>query len=847
MDSWTTLSKTLKKKGLTAPQIKTLKKQLGKLDTATLLKTPQNKLLSSMPGATKNEKQKILKLFLAAVKEAKKTSPGTPTTIQPTAPKKTFLFTLQLLDTDASNSPPLSNTSVEVTLKSSSTPLFQGRTNEKGAIHFSIQLDEKQRPQKAELRVLGLDNKNIFKQSITLNPKQTDIPVKVRGMTAYRKKRMGPINTWEKELKKTISKNLSNIFSTHKITTLADIRDKNNDLQKSLQKRFAGLDKKTRKILRNEFVELTAHAHLQLVSADHRFKQILIDQKFKDIFSIAARSQSTFLAKVKETQGNKFEKTKALEVYEKAYAYTELSKNSALAKKIGLANDYTLKKDAQEADKPCHCDCQSAVSPLAYLADLLDFTLREVSYKGDELKIGILDRHFHQALATLPTDCSTSEHAVSQVRLCVEVLRRKAAADRKNTDDVFFDYVRQSYDAALASLGTSAKELRLLTAAPEEEREREADTIGIKPGHLIDLNLLQQGKELSEKALEATFGLQAIGNRDTASTEKTKLLQWQLEKLAEHWQQEEHPLPVYDPDLPVIDPDMLHDAYFCHPLQNNAAYEYRKNRAGQLATELEKLNKDGNTERTVKQMLEQVWSANQLAEWDSITEKLGSEDKEEVTDSLRQLNELHLPVESFHFLQELRSQETAGWTLTEREQALDILLNVIKRRDLFPEWKKEEQNLANGIISFSPVFFCIPAQGEPASRPLRVTAEEQGNWISQLQQNSRVPIIDPDILHSMPNISLSKGQAELLRRERREQLAKIENKLNQLKENNKLDAGWLDERLGNHDLKEDSNPKKALLHGLGLEDIKGLQQAFNDEKLNIQPEQYGLRDRKSVV
>ncbi|XCN72194.1 MAG: hypothetical protein Q3M24_18080 [Candidatus Electrothrix aestuarii] len=118
MDSWSTLSKTLKKAGLTDTQIKAIKEQLGKLDTTTLLKTSQDKLLAAIPIASEDEKQKILQLFIAANEEAKKTPTGT-------------LFTLRLTDADASNSPPLSNTPVEVTLKKSSSPLFQGQTKNK--------------------------------------------------------------------------------------------------------------------------------------------------------------------------------------------------------------------------------------------------------------------------------------------------------------------------------------------------------------------------------------------------------------------------------------------------------------------------------------------------------------------------------------------------------------------------------------------------------------------------------------------------------------------------------------------------------------------------------------------
>ena len=73
----------------------------------------------------------------------------------------------------------------------------------------------------------------------------------------------------------------------------------------------------------------------------------------------------------------------------------------------------------------CICrDCEAAVSPAAYLVDLLDYTVRYVKRGGAAIDLPYLDATFLQRFSELPLVCGQVEASVPQVRIGVEVLRR---------------------------------------------------------------------------------------------------------------------------------------------------------------------------------------------------------------------------------------------------------------------------------------------------------------------------------------------------------------------------------------------------------------------------------------
>src|SRR5689334_1525543 len=77
-------------------------------------------------------------------------------------------------------------------------------------------------------------------------------------------------------------------------------------------------------------------------------------------------------------------------------------------------------------ETPQHCgcaDCDAAVSPRAYLADLTRYVTQHVRNGGQPMQLPFLTASFHQPFSDLPVSCEASEKQVHQVRLCIEVLR----------------------------------------------------------------------------------------------------------------------------------------------------------------------------------------------------------------------------------------------------------------------------------------------------------------------------------------------------------------------------------------------------------------------------------------
>src|SRR5262249_37870825 len=127
----------------------------------------------------------------------------------------------------------------------------------------------------------------------------------------------------------------------------------------------------------------------------------------------------------------------------------------------------------------CGCeDCQAAVSPLAYLADLLDYALEHIKQNNLPIHLPVLTATFHQPFADLPADCEAMEKRVRQVRIAIEVLRDylgpnapPSAAEQS--------YCLSAYKALLNQVGTSYEEIRLARTDTPENRQALADRLGI--------------------------------------------------------------------------------------------------------------------------------------------------------------------------------------------------------------------------------------------------------------------------------------------------------------------------------------------------------------------------------
>ena len=170
------------------------------------------------------------------------------------------------------------------------------------------------------------------------------------------------------------------------------------------------------------------------------------------------------------------------------------------------------------------CGCGSALSPQAYLVDLLDYTVEHVRLNDSEVDLPELEARFGQPFGGLPLDCAFASLPVRQVRLCVEVMhkRRVLLTDPQVGTAVgaaVSAHMPRAYDALLRALGTSHRELRL-ARSDTEANQRVGDRLGI-PASQVDTLRLEAGgsgaQGLTEDNLERLFGFQATA-RDPLST-----------------------------------------------------------------------------------------------------------------------------------------------------------------------------------------------------------------------------------------------------------------------------------------------------------------------------------------
>jgi len=178
----------------------------------------------------------------------------------------------------------------------------------------------------------------------------------------------------------------------------------------------------------------------------------------------------------------------------------------------------------------CGCgDCESAVSPGAYLATLLDYALKHVQNGDEPIDLGYLSDRLHQPLGGLPLDCEAAETSVAQPRIAVEALRgyvgtRPLLGVGREAGLVAGEAVYRlaAYTALLAAAGTSYEEVRRVRSAAPEERLALAERIGLpltapaggapRDDELDQLFLDPEAPAtdpvgLTELALERMFGL----------------------------------------------------------------------------------------------------------------------------------------------------------------------------------------------------------------------------------------------------------------------------------------------------------------------------------------------------
>jgi hypothetical protein len=304
---------------------------------------------------------------------------------------------------------------------------------------------------------------------------------------------------------------------------------------------------------------LEAHADLSRLSPDVEFNASLIEKSYTSVAAIADAPRSEFVSAYHEKIGDFKAAQMQVEARARIAFLNNLVTEAATAKVNGFSTPTSLQEAAKDLPEPCSCkDCEAAVSPAAYLADLLKYTLTHVRNNGQKIDLQFLADTFHQPFGDLPADCEAVEQQVRQVRICIEVLRSYLgrrplpdAAKESALAKAEKQYLVDAYTMLLTRIGTSYEEVRLARTAKVEERKALAERLGIDltirrpdpdttPGDELDQLFLDPEaapstlQALTEVALERLFGLQdttrdplSRGHKSGDST-PPDVIRWQI-------------------------------------------------------------------------------------------------------------------------------------------------------------------------------------------------------------------------------------------------------------------------------------------------------------------------------
>ena len=534
-------------------------------------------------------------------------------------------------------------------------------------------------------------------------------------------------------------------LSEQNIHTLADIRATGG--LSRLQELPGGVDDLAVRTLE-------AHADLSRLSPDVTFNASLIEHGYTSVAAIAAAPRSAFVSLAHEQLGD----FKAAQMHTVAVAQTHIMNNMLMAIGADAANGFSSSLDDQITQDlyptQCGCnDCEAAVSPLAYLADLLDYALKHLQQSQQPITLAFLTSLLHQPFDKLPASCEAVDKQVCQVRICIEVLRSALSTVTSSAalDKAEQEYRLAAYLTLLNQVGTSFEELRLLRKDTSLKRKAVADRLGIDlgttlPDHLDELFL--DPTTITEQKLETLFGLVDTTRDPLLDNPVPPLLQtWRLDYLRALWQEQDRPTNPYSAGtLPVIDPDLIGPDDLRHPIPGDSSYDLWKTRSDWVKTELDALKLLRQTQGLMKAIEHAL--PGPLPDLTILYQNLVKGIDIPTTRSTI-TRTLLLTVESFTRLMGLKARSidpdpSKQPTAAEWDEVDAILVQAEKVQHA-AQWCSEEQSALGGPISLGPDHFWI-ALSEPKLPAWRATTEARQSWQQVLLARSQAPIIDPDVI-----------------------------------------------------------------------------------------------------
>lgn len=497
-------------------------------------------------------------------------------------------------------------------------------------------------------------------------------------------------------------------------------------------------------------IRLQAHADLSRISPDTTLNSYLIDTGFTSLHAIATTTQSDFVKAVADRSGD----FTAAALHTRATAFSHLVSNvvqGALAAPPATQPDWVrqnLEQYAGAALDRCDCeDCQMAISPLAYLADLLDYAVRHLKVSGKAIDLAFLVNTFYQPFDKLSASCESLDAIVREVRICIEVLRRyladkpPTAAQAAALAVAEAAYTEAAWEGLLAGIGTNSEEVRTAASASAAIRTALADKLGIDIGgprpDALDA-LILTGPTLTEAALEDLFGLVDTTRDPLAPGPTPKLQTWRIAHLRTIWKLEDWPADYYASGVPIIDPDVIGPDDFRSPKAKplpaspDAAFDVwikrrdwvdgrltalaaiTKVAGGKTVPDLDALFASMYTPLTYDAATLTPWAATtKPPDFDSVALQLtvSASDADAATATARILKDLALDPGEFLRLLAIRDKDNASIDPRnetvqpgEWQEVFSILVEAGKRA-FFPAWIAEEKSdsIELGPATFWPI------------------------------------------------------------------------------------------------------------------------------------------------
>jgi hypothetical protein len=275
-------------------------------------------------------------------------------------------------------------------------------------------------------------------------------------------------------------------------------------------------------------------------------------------------------------------------------------------------------------------------------------------------------------------------------------------------------YLQQVYEAILVGLGTSSEELRTVSRATAEAREKLAHRLGIQMAAMrpdqLDQMLLSSSatgtRFLSEVNLEELFGLQPLDADPLSAGAATALFQrWQEEALRLTWTAEDLGSgDASDYRLPVLDPDIVRESDIANLLDPRSALVKKllQSRADWLDTKTSSLARPA----TGNGLAALVHTELGL---DLAAEAKRADEGESVASALAAVP---LDFAAFNRLNAL-AQLPDALTDEEWNDVCAIVVSVLKRRE-YPAWRAEEH--AQGVTLDPTVFQSSPLTPDQIAR-----------------------------------------------------------------------------------------------------------------------------------